>query len=195
VEDSTIPQTTDYSAYQTSTRQYNRPQSFPNTKSPINFNPKLRLDLKQHYQSGTGNPLRIPKAGFNPMRSVTMPNKRSFQHPVQQTNPQAPPPPKRQYLEKDAFQRYRQERDAARREADRIVREKYFKVNSAVTQDEEEPQNEDPTDSCNEDEDDTNDDLTEDQFYALRAESHENTHQDGSTSAQAHIDLEKIFSS
>jgi hypothetical protein len=120
------PQTTDYNVYQTSNRQYHRPPPFSNNKSRIKFNPKLRLDLKQHYQSGTGNPLRLPKTGFNSTCSVTIPHKRPSSQSYHQNNSQAPPPPKRQYLEKDAFQRYRQERDAARREADRIVREKYF---------------------------------------------------------------------
>ena len=46
-------------------------------------------------------------------------------------------------------------------EADRIVRENYFKVNLAVSQDDDEPQDEDPVGSGTPDEDDSVDELTE----------------------------------
>jgi hypothetical protein len=195
VEDSEPPQTPDYSAYQTSNHTYPRPQTPHHNKSHIKFNPKHRLDLKQYYQPGSGNPLRLPKPNFNSSRSVTIPNKRpypSFNHqPPQQT----PSFTKRQFLDKDAFQRYKQERDAARREADRIVREKYFKVNAAVSQEDEDPPDDDLIDNGLIEDDPADDDLTEEQFLALRAEAYNTATHDGSTSTTSNTDLINIFSS
>ncbi len=120
-----------------------------------------------------------------------MPIKRSHTQPGNQV----PASNKRQFLDKDAFQRYRQERDAARREANRIVREKFFKVNSAVSQDNGDPPAKDLAETATYLDDDNEDNLTEDQFIALRAQANDSTSCKETTSTQSELDLANILSS